>query len=46
MDGDNEYKFGEEFTMEDFCHMDEMEAAAVAAFYLKLPFLSAALLSC
>ena len=30
MDGDNEYELDEEFTMEDFRHMDEIESAAYA----------------
>lgn len=30
MDGDDEYGFDEEFTAEDFHHMDEIESAAYA----------------
>ena len=30
MDGDDEYEFEEEFTMEDFRHMDKIESAAYA----------------
>jgi hypothetical protein len=30
MDGDDEYEFEEEFTVDDFRHMDQIEATAYA----------------